>query len=115
MTNPFDLTTYSAPPRNARAQGALTSGRHFFTNPGPEEKGRFFMHFVNSRPDVIRSDGRIVHFERLLLPFSRGGVAVDRILASLETVSPEGAFDNRDILKSSPKPPAFALCATIQH
>jgi hypothetical protein len=58
---------------------------------------------------------RIVHYERLLLPFSRGGAAVDRILASLETVSPEGAFDNRDIMNCTPRPPAFALCTTIQN
>jgi hypothetical protein len=51
----------------------------------------------------------------LLLPFGRDGAAVDRILASLETVSPEGAFEHRDILKSAKKPPAFALCTTIQH
>jgi hypothetical protein len=223
MTNPFACTTYSAPRRNARAQGALTSGRRFFTNPVPKEKGRFFMHFANSRPDVVRSinqrwllaywdrlrdggelpiwqgletakladlaanlsfhdvvgsdgdarflirfhgqriaeaygavclgrfldeilppqyretalatyrqvlatrlpvytiadirdrHGRTVHYERLLLPFSRDGAAVDRILASLETVSPDGAFDNRDILKSNPKAPTFALCTTIRH
>lgn len=64
--------------------------------------------------DTRDRDGRIVHYERLLLPFSHDGVAIDRILASLETVSPEGAFDNRDVLKSTLKPPAFALCATIQ-
>ncbi len=58
---------------------------------------------------------RIVHYERLLLPFSRDGVAIDRVLASLETVSPEGAFDHRDILNSASKPPAFALCTTIEH
>jgi hypothetical protein len=65
--------------------------------------------------DIRDRDGRIVHYERLLLPFSRQGVAVDRILASLETVSPDGAFDNRDILKSIPKAPTFALCTTIRH
>ena len=26
----------------------------------------------------------------------------------------EGAFDNRDVLKSLPKPAGFALCTTIQ-
>jgi hypothetical protein len=65
--------------------------------------------------DTHDRDGRIVHYERLLLPFSHDGVAIDRILASLETVSPEGAFDNRDVLKSPPKPTAFTLCTTIQH
>jgi hypothetical protein len=65
--------------------------------------------------DTRDRDGRIVHFERLLLPFSRDGVEIDRILASLETVSPEGAFENRGIMTATPKPPSFALCATIQH
>jgi hypothetical protein len=64
--------------------------------------------------DTNDRDGRIVHYERLLLPFSHDGVAIDRILASLETVSPEGEFDNRDVLKSPLKAPAFALCTTIQ-
>jgi len=64
--------------------------------------------------DMRDRDGRIVHYERLLLPFSQnGGVVIDRILASLQTVSPEGAFDNSDIMTS--KPPTFALCTTIQH
>jgi len=58
---------------------------------------------------------RIVHYERLLLPFSRDGAAIDRILASLETMSPEGAFDHHDILTPAAKPPAFALCTTIEH
>jgi len=62
--------------------------------------------------DARDRNGRIVHLERLLLPFSRDGAEIDRILASLEIVSPEGAFDNRDIMTA--KPPSFALCATIQ-
>jgi hypothetical protein len=65
--------------------------------------------------DLRDRNGRIVHYERLLLPFSRDGAVVDRILASLETVSPEGAFDNRDIMNCVPRPPAFALCTTIQY
>jgi hypothetical protein len=64
--------------------------------------------------DTQDRDGCIVHYERLLLPFSEDGDAIDRILASLETTSPEGVFDNRDVLKSLPKPAGFALCTTIQ-
>jgi hypothetical protein len=60
-------------------------------------------------------NGRIVHFERLLLPFAHEASRIDRILASLEMVSPEGAFESRDLMKSAPKPPAFALCTTIRH
>src|SRR5262249_61023408 len=38
--------------------------------------------------DMRDRTGRIVHYERLLLPFATEGSEVDRILASLETVSP---------------------------
>jgi hypothetical protein len=65
--------------------------------------------------DMRDRTGRIVHYERLLLPFSSDGQAANRILASLETVSPEGAFENRDLMQSAGKPPAFALCTVIQH
>jgi hypothetical protein len=65
--------------------------------------------------DMRDRSGCIVHYERLLLPFSDHGDVVSRILASLETVSPEGAFESRDLMQAPPKPPAFALCTTIQH
>jgi hypothetical protein len=65
--------------------------------------------------DTRDRNGRIVHLERLLLPFSREGRGVDRVLASLEMVSPEGAFENRDIFKDAAWLPSFALCATIHH
>jgi hypothetical protein len=65
--------------------------------------------------DLRDRTGRIVHYERLLLPFSEDGVTVDRILASLEAISPEGDFDHRDMMKPPAKPPAFAFCTTIQH
>jgi hypothetical protein len=63
--------------------------------------------------DMRDQTGRIVHYERLLLPFGHDGIAVDRILASLEVVSPEGAFENRDLMKAPPSPPAFGLCTLI--
>jgi hypothetical protein len=64
--------------------------------------------------DMRDGAGRIVHYERLLLPVGRNGTEADGIAASLETVSPEGAFESRDLMKAPPRPPAFALCATIQ-
>jgi hypothetical protein len=64
--------------------------------------------------DMRDGNGRIVHYERLLLPFGEDHATVDRILASLETVSPEGDFDGRGLMKQPGKAPAFALCATIQ-
>jgi hypothetical protein len=63
--------------------------------------------------DLRDRAGRIVHIERLLLPFGRDGMAVDRILASIEAVSPEGAFEGRHLMTAPSMPPAFAFCAII--
>jgi hypothetical protein len=65
--------------------------------------------------DMRDPAGRIVHHERLLLPFSLRGVEVDRILVSIESGSPEGAFELRDLMKSPTRPPVIALCTTIQY
>ena len=40
--------------------------------------------------DMRDPAGRIVHHERLLLPFSLSGGEAERVLASIEAVSPEG-------------------------
>lgn len=64
--------------------------------------------------DLADRQGRLVHFERLLLPFSRDGASVDRILASFEFVCPDGAFDSRDLMGSQIAPPALRLSATIE-
>jgi hypothetical protein len=63
--------------------------------------------------DMRDRAGRIVHFERLLLPFGRDGMAVDRILASVEAVSPEGVFESSDLMVAPSAPPAFAFCSII--
>jgi len=65
--------------------------------------------------DMRDGTGRIVHYERLLLPFAGAGAAhsVAHVLASLETVSPEGAFDNHGLMTATGRSPAFALCTTI--
>jgi len=55
-----------------------------------------------------------VHFERLLLPFSHDGQSVDRILTSFEFVSPDGAFDSRDLMGAQSAPPTLRLSATIE-
>lgn len=64
--------------------------------------------------DMRDPAGRIVHHERLLLPFTLGGGETERILASIETDSPEGPFVLRELMKSPVRPPVIALCATIQ-
>lgn len=56
---------------------------------------------------------RVVHYERLLLPFTSDGIRTNRILGSYEFVSPDGAFDNHDLLKEPDKVPPFELRAVI--
>ena len=63
--------------------------------------------------DVTDRAGRLIHFERLLLPFARDGENVDRILAAFEFVCPDGDFD-AEALMSAPGPaPTPRLSATI--
>jgi hypothetical protein len=70
---------------------------------------------VYTLADMRDQAGRIVHHERLLLPFSLSGTEVERILMSLDITSPEGLFELRDLMTSRVRPPVFALCATIQY
>ena len=69
---------------------------------------------VYTAVDTPDRDGRVVHYERLLLPFGRDGVTVDRILASLEMISPEGAFHTNNLMTSGKTPSSYTICATIQ-
>ncbi len=64
--------------------------------------------------DVTDRNGKLVQYERLLLPFSRDGETVDRILASFEFICEDGAFEGRDLMTSSPIPPALRLSAMIE-
>jgi hypothetical protein len=65
--------------------------------------------------DMRDPAGTIVHHERLILPFTIGGSATEKILASIEAVSPEGPFEIHDLMKAPIRPPVIALCATIQY
>lgn len=64
--------------------------------------------------DVTDRNGRVVHYERLLLPFASDGQTVDRILASFEFICLDGAFDGRELMKSQSAPPMLRLSATIE-
>jgi hypothetical protein len=85
----------------AALASALPTYRHVVASQTP----------VYTVSDLRDRGGRIVHYERLLLPF--GSLGVEQILASLETVSPEGAVMTEGLMISLPKPPSFALCTTI--
>jgi hypothetical protein len=64
--------------------------------------------------DVTDSNGRLIHFERLLLPFASDGKNVDRILAAFEFICEDGAFDGHALMHSQTVPPALRLAATIE-
>jgi hypothetical protein len=58
--------------------------------------------------------GRIVAYERLLLPFSDGG-NVTHIIASLKTISEDGGFEIRNLMRGSDKLPVPKLRAIIDR
>ena len=88
----------------ARHAEALAPYRHAAHNGRPA----YTIHDVTDRND------RLVHFERLLLPFAADGRTVDRILASYELVCEDGAFDSHAIMISQSAPPNLRLAATIE-
>jgi hypothetical protein len=64
--------------------------------------------------DVTDRNGRLIHFERLLLPFTCNGESIDRILAAFEFICEDGAFDSDDLMTSQHATPALRLSATIE-
>jgi hypothetical protein len=58
--------------------------------------------------------GRIVAYERLLLPFSEGG-NVTHIIASLKTISEDGGFEIKNLMRGNDKLPVPKLRAIIDR
>jgi hypothetical protein len=58
--------------------------------------------------------GRIVAYERLLLPFSDSG-DVSHIIASLKTISEDGNFEIRNLMRGNDTLPTPKLRAVIDH
>ena len=63
---------------------------------------------------VDDADGRIVAYERLLLPFSENG-GVTHIIASLKTISDDGSFEIRNLMRGSETLPTPKLRAVIDR
>ena len=59
--------------------------------------------------------GRIVAYERLLLPFSEDGGGVTGIIASLKTISEDGGFEIKNLMRGNDKLPVPKLRAVIDH
>ena len=58
--------------------------------------------------------GRAVAYERLLLPFSDGG-SVTHIVASLKTISEDGSFEIKNLIRGNDKLPVPKLRAVIDR
>jgi hypothetical protein len=64
--------------------------------------------------DVDDSYGRIVAYERLLLPFSDGG-GVTHVIASLKTICEDGSFEIRNLMRGNDNLPTAKLRAVIDR
>ena len=58
--------------------------------------------------------GRIVAYERLLLPFSQGG-DVTNVIASLKTISEDGGFEIRNLMRGNDMLPTAKLRTVIDR
>ena len=64
--------------------------------------------------DLTDRNGRLVHFERLLLPFSSDGGVIERILTSYEFVAPDGAYECDSLLVAQEGPSELKVSIIIE-
>jgi hypothetical protein len=64
--------------------------------------------------DIDDIYGRIVAYERLLLPFS-DGMAVTHVIVSLKTICVDGAFEIRNLMRGNTTLPTPRLRAVIDR
>ena len=65
--------------------------------------------------DIDDAYGRLVAYERLLLPFSEAGGEVTHIIASLKTISEDGGFEIKNLMRGSNVMPKPKLRAVIDQ
>jgi hypothetical protein len=66
---------------------------------------------ISSIDDIY---GRIVAYERLLMPFSQGG-HVTHVIASLKTISEDGGFEIRNLMRGNDTLPTAKLRSVIDR
>lgn len=64
--------------------------------------------------DVDDVYGRVVAYERLLLPFSTDA-NVSHIIASIKTISVDGGFEINNLMRGNDEPPRQRLCTVIDR
>jgi hypothetical protein len=60
-------------------------------------------------------NGHVVAYERMLMPFSSGGGGVTHIIASLKTISEDGGFEIRNLMRGHHSVPVPKLRAVIDR
>ena len=120
---PPRLTIQSHGTRMSTAYGHTGKGRHLDKYLGPRlapvvmpvyyecVKRALPVYTIANIDDIY---GRIVAYERLLLPFSEGG-KVSHVIASLKTISEDGGFEIRNLMRGSDALPTPKLRAVIDR
>jgi hypothetical protein len=120
---PPRFTIQSDGTRMSDAYGNTGKGRYLDEYLGPRLKavvmpvyyecvGRALPAYTISMIDDIY--GRAVAYERLLLPFSNGN-AVSDIIASLKTISEDGGFEIKNLMRGNDTLPTPKLRTIIDH
>ena len=121
---PPRLTIQSDGTRMSDAYGNTGKGRYLDENLGARLKAvvmpvyyecirRRLPAFTIAHVDDIA--GRIVAYERLLLPFSDRDGTVTNIIGSLKTISEDGGFEIKNLMRGNDTLPTFKLCAMIDR
>jgi hypothetical protein len=117
------LTIQSDGTRMSSAYGHTGKGRHLDDFLGPRLtpvvmpvyyeclKRALPVYTISNVDDVY---GRIVAYERLLLPFSDGD-NVTHVIASLKTISEDGGFEIRNLMRGNDTLPTAKLRAVIDR
>ena len=121
--SPPRLTIQSEGTRMSSAYGNTGKGRHLDEYLGPRLipivmpvyheclKRALPVYTIANIDDIY---GRIVAYERLLLPFSEGG-QVTHVIASLKTISEDGGFEIKNLMRGNDSLPTPKLRAVIDR
>jgi hypothetical protein len=129
----YSIDMASQPPRLT----ILSNGTRMSTAYGHTGKGKFLDEYLGPRlaPIVMPiyffciqrklpvytiahiddAYGRLVAYERLLIPFSETGGEVTHIIASLKTISEDGGFEIRNLMRANDILPTPKLRAVIDQ
>ncbi len=97
---------------------------HFVDDLVGAERARFIVpyllpaiethHPVYTVSTVSDVSGVPVSYERLVLPFGAADT-VQHLIVSLKTISIEGRFETRDLMRAENNGPAYSICAVIDR